>query len=89
MQVLLIAEAIEILKENPTENLALLQVGSEGGQRSAQRTPACSTVGLNEIIWGASGPSYFFLGGNTASLKVFAKRNFTTVVTGILMASPV
>ena len=29
---------------------------------------------------------YFFLGGTTASLKAFARRNFTTVLAGILMA---
>ncbi|MGH9440165.1 MAG: hypothetical protein ACRD22_20395, partial [Terriglobia bacterium] len=29
--------------------------------------------------------SYFFLGGTTASLKDFDKRNFTTVLAGILM----
>lgn len=33
--------------------------------------------------------SYFFLGGTTASLKDFAKRNLTTVLAGILMGSPV
>jgi len=33
--------------------------------------------------------SYFFLGGTTASLNAFARRNFTTVLAGILMASPV
>src|ERR1019366_919367 len=32
---------------------------------------------------------YFFLGGTTASLNAFARRNFTTVLAGILMASPV
>ena len=32
---------------------------------------------------------YFFLGGITASLNAFARRNFTTVLAGILMASPV
>jgi len=33
--------------------------------------------------------SYFFLGGTTASLKDFAKRNLTTVLAGILMGAPV
>src|ERR1035441_2758127 len=33
--------------------------------------------------------SYFFLGGTTASLNAFARRNFTTVLAGILRASPV
>ncbi len=33
--------------------------------------------------------SYFFLGGTTASLNALASRNFTTVLAGILMASPV
>ncbi len=32
---------------------------------------------------------YFFLGGTTASLNAFARRNFTTVLAGILMVSPV
>jgi hypothetical protein len=32
---------------------------------------------------------YFFLGGTTASLNAFARRNFTTVLAAILMASPV
>ena len=32
---------------------------------------------------------YFFLGGTTASLNAFARRNFTTVLAGILMASRV
>ncbi len=32
---------------------------------------------------------YFFLGGTTASLKDFAKRNLTTVLAGILMGAPV
>ena len=32
---------------------------------------------------------YFFLGGTTASLNALARRNFTTVLAGILMASPV
>ena len=35
------------------------------------------------------GCSYFFLGGTTASLNAFAKRNLTTVLAGILIASPV
>jgi len=34
-------------------------------------------------------PGYFFLGGTRASLNAFARRNFTTVLAGILMASPV
>ena len=32
---------------------------------------------------------YFFLEGTTASLNAFARRNFTTVLAGILMGSPV
>ena len=32
---------------------------------------------------------YFFLGGTTASLNALAKRNFTTVLAGILIGSPV
>ena len=32
------------------------------------------------------GGGYFFLGGITVSLNAFARRNFTTVLAGILMA---
>ena len=32
---------------------------------------------------------FFFLGGTTASLNALARRNFTTVLAGILIAAPV
>jgi hypothetical protein len=50
------------------------------------KSPGGSTAGR------ASGPrafGYFFLGGTTASLNALAKRNFTTVLAGILIGSPV
>ena len=50
-----------------------------GCRRERESTPQGSIMGQ----------SYFFLGATTASLNAFAKRNFTTVLAGILRASPV
>ena len=52
----------------------------------ATRLPA-EGFGLADVR--STSPSYFFLGGATASLNAFARRNFTTVLAGIWMASPV
>ena len=60
--------------------------------------PACQTQSKyhTPANWGspsetfANPPThYFFLGGTTASLKAFAKRNLTTVLAGILIGAPV
>ena len=50
------------------------------------RLPA-GGLGLADVR--STSASYFFLGGTTASLNAFARRNFTTVLAGIWMGSPV
>ena len=71
-------------------------VASEGGCANACRhidiRVAAGRPGFNDFrpsrkagLYG----SYFFLGGTTASLNAFARRNFTAVLAGILTASPV
>ena len=75
---------VELLDERgilPNKDVRHIDTRATGGNPGFHDFSPSRKVGLDEV--------YFFLGGTTASLNAFARRNFTTVFAGILMASPV